>query len=141
VKRYVVCIHVCKARLKLARERLGYHESTIKYESNAFCISFEHAQALFMWGKTEEFSYICNLILALAYANPTVNGDDIYWALGGLFVGANYRILGAAWNVVQKKGFIIRVGTHFSEREIAHGGDHGIYQITDAGRQMLNRNE
>ena len=131
------CRHILEAVNSQLYKRCAYLESRNTLDYSEEWESFEQALAAFQFGNGEEFNYICNLIMALAFTNGRVDGDMVAWSLNQEYTPGGNKRLSAAWAAMARKGLIIRIGTKKSEREQNHGSDQGIYELTETGRRLM----
>ena len=128
------CRHVQAHLLHELRQTQKWLDFKSQWKSKAEFECFEDAMEALTIYKAEELSFISRLILTIAYARGSVNGDDVYnvWESGP----SKPQVMSAAWSGLIKKDLIVRVGTHQSERSV-NRSEHGVYRLTEASEEMM----
>ncbi len=128
------CRHVQAHLLHELRQTQKWLDFKNQWKSKAEFECFEDAMEAITIYKAEELSFISRLILTIAYARGSVNGDDVYnvWESGP----SKPQVMSATWAGLISKGLIVRVGTRQSERSV-NRSEHGVYRLSEAGEYMM----
>lgn len=127
------CRHVQAHLLHELRQTQRWLDFKSQWKSKSEFDCFEAAIEAITMYKGDELNFISRIILTIAYSRGSVHGDDIYNLWGE---PSKPQVMSAAWSGLIKKGLIVRIGTHQSDRD-RNRSEHGVYRLSEAGEFLL----